>query len=464
MRHGLVLALAFAATPAFAQNQAMDHGAMDHGAMDHGAMNHGAMPGMDMATPAAPAEQTDHAAMDHASMDHMDMGGMVGALGGYSMMRDASGTSWQPDSAPMMAIMGRLGGWATMVHGNLTVVQDWQGGPRGDDKAFAASMLMGMAQHPLGGGTLTLRAMGSLDPLMGKRGYPLLLATGETADGRTELVDRQHPHDAFMELAASYSHPLGDRVSGFVYFGLPGEPALGPTTFMHRFSGMANPEAPISHHWLDSTHVTFGVATAGIVAGNVKLEGSLFTGREPDQNRWDIERPRFDSWSARASWNPTANLSLQVSHGFLKSPEGLHPDEDVHRTTASATWNLPLGQRRNLQTTLAWGRNAPTGGDHHAHATNAFLLESALQWGRWTVFGRGENGDKGELFDSGPLEGRVFNVSKLSLGGYHSVPIGKVALDFGGLVSAIGLPATLKPVYGGEPISGMIFTRLRITG
>ena len=237
-------------------------------------------------------------------------------------------------------------------------------------------MLMGMAQHPLGRGTLTLRAMGSLDPLMGKRGYPLLLATGETADGRTELVDRQHPHDAFMELAASYSHPLGEGVSGFVYFGLPGEPALGPTTFMHRFSGMANPEAPISHHWLDSTHVTFGVVTAGLVAGNLKLECSLFTGREPDQKRWNIERPRFDSWSARASWNPTANLAVQVSHGFLRSPEGLRPDEDVHRTTASATWNLPLGQRRNLQTTLAWGRNAPTGRDHHGRPTNAFLLKA----------------------------------------------------------------------------------------
>ncbi|WP_225205606.1 hypothetical protein [Novosphingobium huizhouense] len=423
----------------------MDQHAMEHGAMDHAAMGHDVP--------------------DHAAMNHGDMAGMVGALGAYTMMRDSSGTAWQPDSAPMQAIMGRVGGWSTMVHGNATLVQDWQGGPRGDDKAFVSSMLMGMAQRPLGGGTLTLRAMGSLDPLMGKRGYPLLLATGETADGRTELVDRQHPHDAFMELAATYSHPLGNGVSGFVYFGLPGEPALGPTTFMHRFSGMANPEAPVSHHWLDSTHVTFGVATAGIVAGKVKLEGSLFTGREPDENRWDIERPRFDSWSARVSWNPTANLALQVSHGLLKSPEALHPDEDVHRTTASATWNLPLGPRRNLQTTFAWGRNAPTGGeDHHGHPTNAFLLESALQLGRWTLFGRGENGDKGELFASGPLEGRVFNVSKLSLGGYHALPIGKVSLDFGGLISAIGLPAALKPAYGGEPISGMIFTRLRVTG
>lgn len=157
---------------------------MDHGAMDHGAMN--------------------HAGMDHA-IHGMDMKGFVGALGPYSMMRDASGTAWQPDTAPMWAIMGRLGGWSTMVHGFATLIYDNQGGPRGDSKTFSTSMLMGSAQHALGGGTLTLRGMVSLDPLMGKRGYPLLLASGESADGVTKLIDRQHPHDAFMELSATYT-------------------------------------------------------------------------------------------------------------------------------------------------------------------------------------------------------------------------------------------------------------------
>ncbi len=137
---------------------------------------------------------------------------------------------------------------------------------------------------------------------------------------------------------------------------------------MHRASGLANPEAPIAHHWLDSTHVTFGVATAGLVYRRWKIEASLFRGREPDQHRYDIERPRFDSWSVRATWNPTANLSMQVSHGFLKSPELLDPEVDVRRTTASITWNRPIGAggaKGNWQTSFAWGRNAPSGGDHH---------------------------------------------------------------------------------------------------
>lgn len=191
----------------------------------------------------------------------------------------------------------------------------------------------------------------------------------------------------------------------------------------------------------------------------------MFTGREPDQNRWDIEWPRMESWSVRATVNPTANLSAQVSHGFLKSPEGLNPDRNVRRTTASVTGNLPLGDSRNWQSTLAWGRNDPSGGGH-GRTTDAFLLDSALQLGRWTVFGRVENVDKDELFGDAAdtLAGRVFNVSKFSLGGYHSIPIGKVALDLGGLVSKYGLPRAIEPRYGSNPTSFMLFTRLRIVG
>lgn len=408
--------------------------------------------------PAPPADP--HAGMDHAAMagPSGDMHGMKGMLGAYPMTRDASGTAWQPDSSPMLAIMGRRGDWSTMVHGFATLAYDDQGGPRGDRKTFVASMLMVMGQRAVGGGTLTLKAMGSLDPLMGKDGYPLLLATGETADGRTELVDRQHPHDAFMELSATYAHPISAQVSGFVYAGLPGEPALGPATYMHRFSGLASPEAPISHHWLDSTHVTFGVVTAGVTTATLKLEGSVFTGREPDEHRWNIERPRFDSWSVRGTWNPTADLSMQASYGFLKSPEALHPDEDVRRTTASITYNRALGANRFWQTTLAWGRN-----DHH-DATDAFLLDSAIQLGRWTAFGRAETVDKDELFGEGdPLAG-VYTVSKLSLGSYRSVPVGALALDLGGLVSKYALPRAIDGVYGSDPTSVMLFARVRIVG
>ena len=160
---------------------------------------------------------------------------------------------------------------------------------------------------------------------MGKSGYPLLFQTGETANGVDPLIDRQHPHDLLMEAALTYSHDFSPGSSAFVYAGLPGEPALGPNAFMHRLSAMENPEAPLSHHWLDSTHITWGVVTAGYVVGGVKLEASAFNGREPDENRYDIEVRALDSYAVRASYNPSERWSLQASFGRLASPEQLEP-------------------------------------------------------------------------------------------------------------------------------------------
>lgn len=398
-----------------------------------------------------------------SEMAGMDMGGMKGQLAPYPATRDASGTAWQPDSSPMDGLHGDIAGWSTMLHGYGTLVYDDQGGPRGDTKTFFESMIMGMAQRPLAGGTLTLRAMGSLDPPMGKSGYPLLLQTGETANGRTQLTDRQHPHDLFMELAGVYSHPLTDKLSGLVYFAPVGEPALGPATYMHRFSGIANPEAPIGHHWLDSTHITFGVVTAGLVYEGIKLEASSFTGREPNQHRYDFDHPRFDSWSVRGSWNPTPDWSLQVSRGHLVSPEQLTPEVNQDRTTTSATYNRSF-ENGDWQTTLAWGRDENNPG----RTTDAFLLDSAVSAGRHTVFGRAENVDKDELFSddlTSPLHDRSFNVSKFSAGYYYTVPVQRhLALDLGGLVSKYALPSLLDATYGSDPTSFILFARIKIAG
>jgi hypothetical protein len=401
-------------------------------------------------------------------MQGMDMSGMTtpsatmaGDLGGYPMTRDASGTSWQPESAPMAGLHRQVGDWATMLHGYGTLVYDDQGGPRGADKTFFESMLMGMGQRPLDGGTLTLRGMFSLDPLMGQNGYPLLLQTGETANGRTPLVDRQHPHNAVMELGALYSHKVAKAVSTFIYVAWPGEPALGPVTFMHRFSGEVNPEAPIDHHWLDSTHTSSGVLTLGVTDGPFKLEASSFTGREPNQNRWNIDHPTFDSWSSRVTVNPTANLSFQLSAGWLHSPEQLTPQVDQWRTTASGTYNLPLPQGV-WQTTLAWGRDRNMPGDR----LDAVLFESAASHGQDTVFLRAEAAQKDELFDEDPTSpffGRVFNVAKYSAGYFRSFPLTHdLVLDAGGLFSRYTLPNALDTTYGSDPLSFMLFTRVRI--
>ena len=412
-------------------------------------------PAHDMAGMAMPAKAPDDAAPPEAEEGAMVM---TGSLGRYPMSREGSGTSWQPDASPDMGGMSMSRGWMVMTDALVNGVYDHQGGPRGGDEAFASGMAMVMADRPLADGSMIgLRAMFSLDPLMGPKGYPLLLATGETADGKTPLVDRQHPHDLFVELAASYSRPISNDDNLFVYAGLPGEPAFGPPAFMHRVSGMDSPEAPISHHWLDSTHVSFGVVTAGWVHGPFKLEGSAFNGREPDRNRWDIEAHALSSWAARASWNPGPDWSLQASVAHLKSPEQLEPGVDQDRISLSAIYTRRFGQGGLWSTTLAWGRKDLQPGP----VLDAWLLESAVVFAqRWTLFGRAERVDENELLGPG---GPPHTVDKLSLGAIRDVRIAAHwKLGLGGLVSLYAMPAALKPVYG-APVSAMGFVRLKLS-
>ena len=459
------------------------------------AQDHSAMPGMTMPTTPAPASTQDQpeqqplspntdphaghntiesgmeqmAGMDRGPMSGggMDRMAMPAAFGPYPMTREASGTAWQPDASPMQGVMRPSGDWTLMGQAMLNGVYDSQSGRRGDDKAFVSGMVMGMATGKLSPrDTVQFRAMLSPDPFMGKRGYPLLLAAGETADGRTSLIDRQHPHDLFMELAASYSRRIGDHGSAFVYFGLPGEPAFGPGAFMHRLSIMDSPEAPITHHWFDSTHITFGVLTAGVTYGPVKLEASRFKGREPDQHRYDIETPRFDSTAVRASWNPTRTLALQASWMRLKSPEQLTPDEDQERWSASAIYTRPIGDGGYFSATAAWGRKTEIEADgHRGDGLDAYMLEAAVKpdW-RWTVFARAERIDTDELLPSpGEIHGPEFTVGKASIGAIRDFRVTKtLVFGVGGLVARSFTPGGLDPSYGGDRTSGMGFVRLRL--
>ena len=383
----------------------------------------------------------------------------TGALGPYPMSREASGTAWQPDESPHGGVHASAGGWLLMGHALINAAYSWQEGPRGDDKAFVSGMIMGSARRDFADGSvLQLRASLSPDPLMGRRGYPLHLAAGETADGVTPLVDRQHPHELFMELSASYSVKVGERSSLFLYTGLPGEPAFGPPAFMHRLSAMDSPEAPITHHWLDSTHITFGVVTAGLVRDGFKIEASRFNGREPNEDRYDIETGPLDSTALRLSWNPTPELALQASWARLIAPEQLAPGENSTRWSASAIYTRRLGGDGWWSTTLAWGRRSV---EHEQ--LDAFALESAVGLGPWTLFGRAERVETNELVQAGGHHGPTFDVAKLSLGGIRDFRLAPhVRLGVGGLYAFNFVPAPLEALYAGDPNGAMLFVRLRI--
>ncbi len=422
-----------------------------------------ATPAPDLSGAGASAS-TDHSAHDGQDMSALghDMShgmAMKGALGPYAMAREASGTSWQPDTSAHGGLQSMNGDWTLMGHALLNSVYDWQEGPRGGKKAFVSGMIMGMAQRSLASGdTVQFRAMVSPDPFMGKPGLPLLLASGESADGVTPLIDRQHPHDLIMEISASYSHRLSDTQSLFVYAGLPGEPAFGPPAFMHRQSTNDSPEPPISHHWLDSTHITFGVVTAGYVHDAWKVEASRFHGRESDENRYDIETGALDSTAARLSWNPAAAWSLQASWAHVKSPEALEPADNQTRWSLSAIYTRPLATG-SWSTTAAWGRRTS---DHES--LDAYILESAINFqGVWTVFARAERHENNELLSMNGHHGPTHIVAKASAGAIHDWPIaGRAKLGLGALYSFNFLPAALKAPYGQSPNGAMIFARLKI--
>ena len=259
------------------------------------------------------------------------------------MSRNSSGTAWNPDSSPMYMWMKQKGKTDWMFHGNIflryTNTDIFNNGSKGDDKVDAPNWFMAMMNRKIGKkGLLNATAMISFDRLTeGGDGYPLLFQSGETWKGK-RLVDRQHPHDLFSALSIGYTQMINKDIDVFGYVGYPGEPALGAPAFMHRVSSMNNPDAPLGHHWQDATHITFGVATLGFRYKNFKLEGSSFTGREPDEDRYDFDKARFNSYSYRLSYNPTVNWALQFSQGFIEEPEALEPGVDVTRTTASVLY------------------------------------------------------------------------------------------------------------------------------
>lgn len=405
-----------------------------------------------VAHPAKAQEHRHHDGMDMADkQDEVVVADLKRPAPAYS---EGSGTSRLPgteDEMPGLHIMA--GDWMLMAHGSATLNHTDHSGPRGDSKTYVTSMAMLMASRDTDWGKVQLRSMLSLEPAMKSNGYPNLFATGETAGG-VPLVDRQHPHDLFMELAGRIDVNLSDTTGLFVYGGPVGEPALGPSAFVHRQSSAWNPEPPISHHWFDSTHITYGVVTAGLLGRTWQVEGSAFRGREPDERRWNIETPKLDSWSVRATLNPSARWAIQASYGRIKEPESTHPGENERRFTTSA--HYADGAFSGMAAFSAKKR-VPGG------TLTAWLAEA-----NWdidnanSVFGRMENVANDELFPdhADPLHDRKFRVSKFQAGYARRIPLGPFTLALGGSANLYAKPDALDAVYGQNPWGYTLFARL----
>ena len=390
-------------------------------------------------------------------MDHHTMPGMnVSTL---PSPHENSGTAWQPASVPSYAWTTAAGHWMLMAHGQLFLTYNQQGGPRGAGKLESMNWLMTMEQHSLGHGTLLLRQMFSAEPLTTPHpGFPELFQTGETYHG-VPLVDHQHPHNLFGELAAQYTLPIHEKISWLLYGGPVGEPALGPVTFMHRASASENPAAPLSHHLQDSTHISFGVVTTGFILGKFKVEGSAFNAREPGEERWQINLAPLDSWSLRGSIAPSRNWTAQYSYGYLVKPEALEPGDQT-RQTASLSYNRPF-TRGNWATTFAWGRRHK---ELVGTTQNSFLLESTLNFlAKNYAYTRLELVDKDELFPELPEQlAPSFRIGAFTFGGVRDFwQADKFQLGLGADLTFYSKPASLDPIYGNNPVSFHVFLRVR---
>jgi hypothetical protein len=416
-----------------------------------------------------------------------------------------SGTSVEPPSTPVSMLMRSYRGWTVMVHGSAFITDIQQhtstGSPftgrRGGDKFFSTNWLMPMAMRQLGQngkyGQLTLRTMFSLEPAtITSRQYTELFQQGETAFGKP-IIDGQHPHDFFMEVAALYDLHLSEHTLLSLYAAPVGDPAIGPTAYPHRLSASEDPIAALGHHQEDSTHIAFNVFTGGLTWRWLRFEESGFHGAEPTEQRWGFQPSpnghAVDSYSSRITFAPTQNIAAQYSIAHIVSPEALYPNENQQRQTASFMFIRSIGAHHdttsmptmdmstpatgNWSTTLLWGRtkSLPQSGNDSSKE-NSYLLESLLQFHtRNYVWMRIENAGRtnelllppGSSLPPNFTESPIGHVAAYSFGydrDYRILP--HILTAPGAQFTTYVTPDVLNSAYGHHPWGVVAFVRFRI--
>jgi hypothetical protein len=400
--------------------------------------------------------------------DHSHMGSGMNASEAF-FMDESSGTAVQPAAWPMPMVMTNAGVWRLMWMGQAFLVDTQQSGPLGADKLYSTNWGMLGAMHRLGGGSVMLRTMLSLEPAtITDRRYPLLFQTGETAFGNP-ITNAQHPHDFVMELSVQYSHSVGENATADLYYAVVGDVALGPVAYPHRASAAETPQATLGHHWQDSTHIANNVLTGVLAFKTVRLEASGFHGAEPDENRWNFDFGPMNSYSGRVTFTPTPRWAAQVSAGRLTHPEALEPG-DVVRTTASVEYVVPRPHDNSWATSFIWGRNWKTA---PKYGTNAVLAETVVPFrDKNFITGRYEWSQRDELFAGDPeleaqlaivIGARWFNVNAYTLGYTRDLGIFHgVETGLGANLSLYGIPDTIKTYYGDHPLGVNVYLRLRL--
>jgi hypothetical protein len=385
-------------------------------------------------------------------------------VGIVNLSRAVSGTAWQPGAAAQPGHHVTAGAWNLMLHGTAFIQYNRQFGVRAAEQLGSTNWLMLMADRAAGTGMLRLRAMASADVLtVTARGYPQLLQAAQPYHGQT-VTDRQHPHELLMELSASFDQPLDDN-AGFSFYVAPvGEPALGPVSFSHRPSAASEPGAPLGHHNQDFTHTSFGVATLGLFTRSLKIEGSLFNGWHPDDERTGFDRIRLNSAAGRISMSPSPRWVMAAWYGHLAASTGTHAHAAVDRIGASLLYTLPRGNGSEWSTALIYGADLAAGGAPPLHTV---LLETRVALGQANVlFGRVEalRRSAGDLALTGSVS-RTVRIGAVSAGYSRTLPalhlMGPLEAAAGARGTINLVPGELDRFYGTTPLGGIVYLQLR---
>jgi hypothetical protein len=435
----------------------------------------------------------------------------------------SSGTSIEPASTPVPMLSTLRGQWRLMLHANAFAANTQQqaasqrGVPeRNRDAFFSTNWIMPMAQRELGRGQLTVRTMLSFEPAtIGRKNYPELFQQGETANGNP-IVDGQHPHDFFMEVAALYDLPLSRNTLLSFYAAPVGDPAIGPTAYPHRQSASEDPIAALGHHQEDSTHIAFNVLTGGFTYRWARVELSGFHGAEPTEARWHFEPSpnghAIDSVATRLTVSPTADWTGQYSIAHIRAPEALYPSEDQQRQTASVMYHhtfhpKPLPAAKPMQmpgmnmdmagmdmnppaptptthrlppmpmvpnpatdfsTTFLWGRTKSLTGNGKE---NSYLAEALLRFAHtnyaWTRLENAGRSNELLLSPGSPLppnfvESPLGHVAGYTFGYNHDIHLGAYVIAApGAQFTVYRTPQPLRSIYGDTPTGEVMFVRFR---
>lgn len=399
------------------------------------------------------------------------------------MSRMGSGTSWLPDSSRVRDIRYMPGQWMVSLQAKAYGQYVNQSTKRGDTQLGLTDWEMLMAMRSIGSGQLRLNLMTTVEPLtLGGNGYPLLLQTGGTYE-HAFMHDRQHPHNAMMELSAAFEQPIANFAAVSMYAAAVGEPAIGPVASMHRPSAENDPLAPIGHHWQDASHQSFGVLTFGVNTRTLKLEGSLFNPREPDEHHlfMDYRGAKLDSYAGRLTWAATPHVVASSWYGFLNSHERLDPTARMHRYGASVLTQSRGVRGGDWSSTFVWAMNLHhhDGASHaiihgganaspHHHASS-LLAESNFGIGKRTsIFARMESVRKNgeELgFLGGDLT-ELYDIRSYTLGAARSIiAVANTQVSLGARGSVNVVPQNLLATYGTRRPSGFaVYAQLRAFG